>query len=226
MKQRIAIIGILIVMLTLLLAPLTNKTYAADQSYYLGLTNVRAAQNGGAYEIGAKSGSGTKKKVWKVVSYPSQDSTTINYDNAFYCLRAELGFGLTEGNQNVTTIKKHFTIKRDMKTETDKSDVIKRLQEIKSIPSEDNTTYNKILWILDNMYLPKAEGAQAFKENLLRKAEVLFEEDELGDEYITDDDIEVVQQLVLWYFTNSENETYHNTTLPTLYFKLLKIYIM
>ena len=116
MKKKLVMIGnlILILILIYILFSVRNKTYAAEQSYYLGLTNIR--QDKGAYEIASK-GAGTRKKIWKIVSYSSQSDNNISYKNAFYCLRAELGFGLTNGNQNVTTEKRQYNVKHDMKTE-------------------------------------------------------------------------------------------------------------
>ena len=71
-----------------------GTTYAANASYILGITNVREAQNGklgGAYGIGIKSDGTPEKKVWKIVSYPTMASNTIDYSNAFYCMKAEHG---------------------------------------------------------------------------------------------------------------------------------------
>lgn len=183
-----------------------NETKAAS-SYVLGITNVREAQNGkkgGAYGIGTKSDGTPNKKVWKIVSY---ESGKINYDNAFYCVKAEHGFGgFTTSTSD--SGRKTYDTSFDMKTQS--SDVLTRLNAInKAINKAEisQETYNKMMWIIDNMYLPKAEGAEATKQALMEAAGVT--------EYtgygvlLTDDDIEVIQQLALWYFTNADDENYH-----------------
>lgn len=212
------LIGMFIVMLLVLMATLTishNNTYAADASYVLGLTNVRAKINGGAYGIGGLKGDGTPtKKVWKIVSYPKIGDYTISYANAFYCLKAEYGFMLQEGNADVTRVQKNYNLRYDMKSE--KATVLARLQAIDVFKNDPNA-YNKVMWIIDNMYLPK-QSSQDRKAMLLINAGIIDRESELQYARITDDDIEVVQQLAIWYFTNPNNANYNNEQLPTLLF--------
>ena len=204
MKQKISIIGILIVMLIFCstLLSIGNESYAANSSYWLGLTNVR--KDGSAYEI---QPNGEAKKIWKVVSYSSKDDTNINYSNAFYCLRAELGFGLSNGNQDVTKEKRQYNVKHDMKTE--KTTALEKLKKINGMSNIDETTYNKILWLLDNMYIKGTEGAEEYKKQLLLTCDIISDSEEPSDAYIQDEDIEVVQQLALWYFTNNDSNNYN-----------------
>ena len=220
------IIGMLVLMIITILTVGITNVQAANNSYILGITNVREAQNGkrgGAYEIHAN---GLVKKVWKMVSYPTLQSPTIDYSNAFYCLRAEHGF-MTDGT-NVSAVRKTYNTRFDMKTQ--KSNVMEKLNSI-NVFKTDPTSYNKIMWIADNMYLPKSSGALAYKEDLLRKAGIVTNAIPLEHVRITDDDIEVVQQLAIWYFTNYDIPViveidgveraiynYRNEQLPTLYF--------
>ncbi len=171
-------------------------------------------KNGGAYGIGIKSNGMPDKKIWKIVSYPTTSSTKIDYSNAFYCLKAEHGFMMDQGNTNVTTVKKTYNQKFDMKSQ--KQEVLTRLQTI-DVFKADPTSYNKIMWVLDNMYLPK-QSTQAEKVALLTAAGIIDSNYTIEHARITDDDIEVVQQMVLWYFTNAENSNYHNEALPVLSF--------
>lgn len=212
------LIGMVMAMVLILMATLTianNHTYAAAESYVLGLTNVRAKVNGGAYGIGSLKADGTPtKKVWKIVSYPKLGDYTISYDNAFYCMKAEYGFMLQEGNNDVTKVQKSYNLRYDMKSE--KATVLKRLQAI-NVFKTDPTAYNKVMWIIDNMYLPKQSG-QDKKVELLINAGIIDQASELQYARITDDDIEVVQQLAIWYFTNSDNTNYNSEQLPELLF--------
>ncbi len=208
------IIGMLIVSLIIILAIctfFTTKSNAANSSYVLGITNVREANNGklgGAYGIAGLKADGTPtKKVWKIVSYPNSGNT-INYDNAFYCIKAEHGFVDNNSASDVSTIRKTYDTSFNMKTQS--SEVLNRLNAINtatSKPQMTQETYNKIMWILDNMYLPKSSNAAQSKQELMEAAKITEYVDGV---LLTDDDIEVVQQLALWYFTNPEDANYHS----------------
>ncbi len=208
------IIGMLIVSLIIMLAIctfFTTNSYAADSSYVLGITNVREPQNGklgGAYGIaGLKSDGTPNKKVWKIVSYPNAGNT-INYDNAFYCIKAEHGFVSNTSSTDVSTIRKTYDTSFNMKTQSE--EVLNRLNAINtatSKPELTQETYNKIIWILDNIYLPKSSNAAQSKQELMEAAGITEYADGV---LLTDDDIEVVQQLVIWYFTNAEDSNYHS----------------
>ena len=210
--------GMVILVFAVILMISVGTTYAANDSYILGITNVREPQGeklGGAYGIGVKSDGTPEKKIWKIVSYPTSTSNTIDYSNAFYCMKAEHGFMLESGNTNVTTVKKTYNTKFDMKSQ--KQEVLTRLNNI-NVFKVDPTSYNKVMWIIDNMYLPKSEGAREQKIALLTNAGILDSDYTIEHVRITDDDIEVVQQLAMWYFTNPDNSTYNGETLPQLYF--------
>ena len=189
----------------------STKTYAAESSYQLGITNLREKhgnQGQGAYEIHASEVSSgqaqaVNRKIWKIVSYTNGNQ--INYSNAFYCLRAEHGFVLNGSNQNVTTVRKTYNVALDMKTQKDQ--VLQKLKDVNSFKNDSNpsSTYNKIMWILDNMYLPK-QSDSSVKEQLFEAAEITDEDDDLYPGYtprLTDDDIEVVQQMALLVFYKS-----------------------
>ncbi len=206
-KKVIGMLIVIFMLATIIGVLVQTTTYAAQSSYVLGITNVREAQNGkqgGAYGIGGLKSDGTPtKKVWKIVSY---ETGTINYDNAFYCIKAEHGFGGFTTSTNVSD-RKTYDTSFDMKTQSD--EVITRLNAInRSIKKAEisQETYNKMMWIIDNMYLPKAEGSLETKQALMQAAGIT----EYGyGVLLTDDDIEVIQQLALWYFTNADDATYH-----------------
>ena len=156
LKKRIGILMVMIIVLIATLTINTKNTYAEKDNYVLGLTNVREAQNGkkgAAYGFGGLKTTGMpNKKIWKIVSYPREGDYTISYANAFYCLKAEYGFALQDGNANTSTEQRTYDLKYDMKSQ--KQDVLARLQAIDVFKS-DPTAYNKVMWLLDHMYLPK-----------------------------------------------------------------------
>ena len=65
------------------------------------------------------------------------------------------------------------------------------------------------MWLLDNIYIMPAIGT----DNTTAREEFL--KSKIPDkfyEYVTDDDIDVVQQLAIWYFTNPEGKYHYATT--------------
>ena len=148
------------------------------------------------------------KKVWKIVSYSGNG---YNYDNAFYCIKAEHGFVNNNSTTSVETIRRTYNVKLDMKTQS--VDVINKLNAINTAIGDtqlSQETYNKIMWIIDQMYLPKASSKEQDKTALLNATGI-------ANSVLTDDDIEVVQQLALWYFTNPNDFKYNSPTLTTIY---------
>ena len=191
------------------LAPFANTVKAATTSHELGI--VQAREGGYAYQISGKD-------VFKIVEYVNNG---YNFDNAIYCIKAGPGFGGTITNP---LEKRTYSISYDMK------DLASIPENHKSIlPSDEQVTatidgkeytyskYNAVLWILDNMYLPKHPNEterQAMRDALLTAAfKTQLEEDvtppfTIDQINLTDDDIEVVQQLAIWHFTNTDEDAY------------------
>lgn len=81
--------------------------------------------------------------------------------------------------------------------------------------------YNAVLWILDHMYVATDDSSanKSYKKQFLEEvfADAIEKENfKVSSVKLTDNDIEVVQQWALWYFTNSNNSTTHVTKLPTV----------
>jgi uncharacterized repeat protein (TIGR01451 family) len=93
---------------------------------------------------------------------------------------------------------------------------------------------SKLLWVLDNMYIPeeddeKQSGLKSFLSNI--PCDLNGDENDnvynvmtgngLDEQaYLTVEDIKVIQQLVIWYFTNNEQYGATNSTVtgfPTIY---------
>lgn len=153
-----------------------------------------------------ENGNVQAQKVWKIAAYPSTTSNIPSYNDLYYCLNASKGFGLSNGEM-AEGAKDTYNVSYDMKDSNDKNSIISA--------SEGNlgTNYNKILWILDNSYIPTKNNLYKTSDeyiNLMKKAEIEIEN---KDWDLTEDDIEVVQQMAIWYFTNNTGYT----TLPSLY---------
>lgn len=138
------------------------------------------------------------------------DST---YGEIYYCLQSDIGLGGQDGNI-LANDKDEYNIAYDMKT--DKS-LIKEKANSLNI-SKDDTTYNKILWVLDNSYMPTNSADYMNTDNyknFMKKVGITVD-DEQGLN-LTEEDMKVVQQMAIWHFTNSANSTYNQNELPALY---------
>jgi len=125
------------------------------------------------------------KYVWKIVTY---SGSAINYDRTLYCLKAEQGFYTSEPG----VFKETYNLSYDFMNKNSMSPL--------PVPSQ---YYNQIVWILNHSYIPSASTASTDKTILLQNAGIT------GTSELTDDDIDVVQQLAIWYFTNYDDSTYH-----------------
>lgn len=200
MKRKDSIISTIIIVVTMALVMAVNftnvGTYATDSK----ILNVIANREGDeTYKI---TNLDPQKTIWKIVSYDSmEDTATPNYDEAIYCLTPEQGFG---SEASAAPGKKQYDVSFDMKDLSRIDEKYMQLFGDTTTGETFNATYNSLLWILDNMYLPKQlpeNQKEIAKEILYRKAGI-------EDSKLTDNDIEAVQQLAIWYFT-SANAKYH-----------------
>ncbi len=148
--------------------------------------------------------------ILKVVRSDDKDGGTGGYlySDAFYCL---------DGNNSFPTIDASGTIDSIEYTRT----IPDFFAEKPATFSMSDENYNSLCWLLDNMYLRKqmtVAQRKEQKETLLKNAfdSVIHSEyedaatlDDVKAE-ITDDDIEVIQQWAIWYFTNNGEKTLQN----------------
>jgi len=124
------------------------------------------------------------KTVWKVVKYNS-DKVNFDYENAIYCLKAEQGFQSAAGSHTPETYNLTYDYRDTSK------------------PTAELSYYKETLWLLDNFYI-QGQSTAADRAALIAAAGIPDDTD------ITDDDIDVVQQKALWYFTNADSSAYHS----------------
>ena len=169
-----------------------------------GVSSVQAASGGPLY-LGIvslrNSGYGYQnagKRVWKIASYESSAGGTANKNGTIYCIKAGPGFGSSDmstgNNPKISTYTQKFDIR-----------------DLSSIPSPyinvlpTGTNYNKLLWVLDNLYImPDSSIDNTTARNEFLKAKIPEERYSL----LTDDDIDVIQQLAIWHFTNDGDPAY------------------
>ena len=190
-------IAVSIIVMLLALA-MGTSVFAATTPVTFGLSEYRRETNGKQYGYRINNGN---KRVWKVIVYEN-DGTTMNFDNTIYCLKAEKGFYTATPNSFKQTYDKMVDF-------VDKSNLVPTI-------FENDDYYYAATWILDHAYIPyyaksgdsvevqaqKTEQAAQDREDLLNAAGM---SDSLKQE-LTDDDIDVVQQMALWYFTNTKAE--------------------
>ncbi len=137
--------------------------------------------------------------VLKVVQ--KNDAT---YADTFYCVNAGLSLSITD-SYNYNKVADDFTVISDAQ--------VKEWADSVGI-SEAN--YKSLIYLLNNIYLKKQDTS--YKDAYIAKAFAdLLEEETVENGYVqtttvdtiksflTDDDIDVVQQWAIWYFTNGSN---------------------
>ena len=198
--KKIAVI-IFVIFITIIFASILNVSEASTGSKYLGIETLR------------KSGFGYKaieKNIWKIVEANGSSGSVVNYDNTIYCIKGGPGFG----SENYIEEIKHYTQYFDMKD----PDSIPS-PYVNALPDTNSNTYKALLWVLEHIYIaPQANGesieqAEEYKKQLLQAVK---EHDENNYGYLdaevngaidlTDDDIDVVQQLAIWHFTNTGDQ--------------------
>ena len=150
---------------------------------YLGIVSLR--QSGYGYTQNGK-------KVWKIAQYESEDDTVADTSKLIYCIKAGAGFGSENSTVDIRPYNQRFDLRK-----------INQISEPYSnqLPSGEN--YNKLMWLLDHIYTGIGDNnSEARNEYLQNKIPNEFYE------LLTDDDIDVIQQLAIWYFTNPSGD-YH-----------------
>lgn len=227
-------IRILLIALILILGgALFSKAYAATSQRSLG-ANMQRPFTPAKYQygvVGASEGETLYYTLVKIYDNEDKDSAQdLLYTRPFYCLRGGLGFGAGESNPNTDVSKDPVAYiqgfeNSDSEMHTDAKNVIAKYLELynvnldrtekftaKDSTEKDVNIYNAILWILDESYLPKDRtnsenkvvyNAAEYKKELLDKAGV----PSVQQEQITDDALEAIQQLAIWYFANYDEQT-------------------
>ena len=229
-------VKILLIALTMILGGVFfSNTYAVDVNLKAQLERPFDPES--KYQYTVPSGSSTDVKYTVVKIFAEGDN---EFKRVFYCLRGGVGFGsqgedVANGNVNYSEIGEmhektkdiiaklnEYITENEIKKKTIDRDVefdISNKTTTNETASKKVTAnlYNAILWILDEAYLPKdikkdeatVYDASEYKQELLDKAGVPRSEQNA----VTDNDIEVIQQLALWYFTNyDEKEAGKNPT--------------
>ena len=238
--KRIKILLMALIVALISIAVLNpNAIYAAEEKRDLTYQRTRPySEDNGDNNIDNeeytfarhKYGQEFKYSIVKIFDYNKRELETPykKFEDSFYCIRGGKGFGSVEFGDNSSANSTKYTVIENMKSNA--NEVIAKYKELYNINLDrtENITfnektynnvniYNAMLWIADNAYLPvntDKYNAQEYKTELLTKIGIA----KVNQGMITDDDLEVIQQLAFWYFANydenGKNESV-STTNPT-----------
>ena len=210
----LGIIFITILFLVTCMLSLFTTVKAATGSMYL---NIKLLRNSGyGYKLASNN-----KNVWKIYETDGNGNDK-GLNSTIYCLKGGPGFGSSDyvsGTPQETHYTQYFNLK-------DPNSITPN-QYKNVLPDTSSKEYKALLWILDNCYVaPKtnptteeANRAVQDKKNLLNAAAAYAEEVSNTDvtinelNLLTDDDIDAVQQIAVWYYTNPEGDSYHVTSI-------------
>ncbi len=153
---------------------------------------------------------GESRTVWKIANF---NGSTRDYSDMYYCLNATKGFGNEDG-QMTEGAQETYTQALNMKAESDRQTILAAASG-----GTLDANYNKVLWILDNLYMPTGDSnykTSTQYTSLMAKAGITID----GKAWdLTEQEIEVVQQMVIWYLTNANDVSYHLSSgnIPSMY---------
>ena len=209
-----------------------SNIYAANVERNLG-AGMERPFTPAKYQYRVKSDASGNSVVYTVVKIfddADRQSNNLLYSRPFYCLRGGVGFGASSTDPSADVSKDAIKYIQTEKSEmhTNAKEVIAKYKDLYgvdlnrteqfnvteidgSIKQKSVNIYNAILWVLDESYLPRdiknsenetVYSATEYKRELLEKAGVPTSQ----QDKITDDDLEVIQQLAIWYFVNYDEQ--------------------
>ena len=201
------LIGLLLIICLAMLPSIVNAA-SLNPPLYFGITELR--ESGMGYSIGDPGVNGTTgpaAKIWNIVQYSGANTNDPTEANV-YCVKAGVGF--TEGDGIKGT--QEYDVQFDMYTEREA--IAAQNEVLNGLVNGGH--YNELLALADLIYIP-GESTEAEKVQLIEAAGIYQEQYPSEEYYITDDEIEAVQQAAMWYFTNYGEEEgkydkYNNTS--------------
>ncbi len=199
--------GILMIMVSVLMT-MENTSFATDSTsnpLYLGLYGKGNGRATGYYAT--LNQSSNQKPVIKIVKYNSTSGTVSDDTASIYCLKDGIGFGSEGSSGSIVPYTQYF----DMKS----PDAIDSTYKA-ALPT-DTATYNKLMWILENMCITSDSSSvnKLLTAVGLTKSKVMNGDVAVMTEAEFSDVMEVIQQTAIWYYTNPSGE-YNPTKSNTL----------
>ncbi len=213
--KRIKILLIALILLILGVAFCNTNIYAVEVEIPESVELTSEQTWSGKDETGKSEKEYYNKSQYEHNAYIVKIYEKNNESNSrYYCLNYKTNF-----DTDKSTFKKKldmfdvnldmFNVNLDMfdvnnKTSIKKTSIIDKLRT--DITDDE---YNKLLWVLDNLYLPgdnKEKPGDTREEFKTRLNNIEGVQMQLGSELdsLTDDDIYLVQQLVIWHYANMD----------------------
>ncbi len=188
--KKIFITGTTILLTASILGITTNsyaKTVSTGQELELGLEQYRTS--GFSYKAGDKI-------MWKISSYEGQ---TPNKDRTFYCIKAGPGFGSEDmGAGSFIPEHRKYTEYFDLKD-------LNSIEEPYKSVLPKGEKYNSLVWLLENIYVaPQLKAGEQLTDEQKQERQDFLNAAGISNSKITNDEIDVTQQLAVWYFTNDD----------------------
>ena len=231
MKRSKIVFLVIIFLIVFLLLTISNVSRAAIANISLKITQERNAEigwttdqntNKGSYKIKYQlytddTGVGSKtKNVWKLEE--ASNSSGEKLDN-LYCIRAGLGFATETGHVDgtVKTYNQVYDLTKDYETVQS----IFNSSSVTLFKTDSKANYNAVMWILDHMILEDAEDTEVEKylwDNVYKALadEYDYEEEDvklvtsgMRFDILSKADIEAIQQLAIWHFSNKDEAVYN-----------------
>lgn len=205
MKTKKVIIFLITLLFMTCLFSLFSNVKAATGSKYLNLKMLR--NSGYGYQMGSSA-----KNIWKIWE------KATNAEDTIYCLKGGPGFGSSDYMSGGSPVETHYTQYYNLK------DLINIPAIYQTALPQNSNNYQALLWILDNCYVAPKATASALIKNQAKASRTALLTAALNSntnttgvssieemELLTDDDIDAVQQLAVWYYTNPTGD-YHVET--------------
>ena len=214
MKTKKIIVAILLFSVTLIISAFTGAV-RAESLGNLTITKDRSIGDVVYRHQLYSNNTAETKNVWKLVTC-NPDGTITDTINDLYCLRAGLGFtsegstnNVVEYNQSKNMMEEYDSLVTYFSTLTSETTIFDEANRDK---------FNEVMWILDNMLLEDAkdDDVNTYLKNYAGYTDETLNKSEYKENVLSRADIEAIQQLAIWYFTNSDQEAYNKETLPTL----------
>jgi len=218
MKTKKIIVASLIFVAILMISIFTNSV-RAESLGNLTITKERTLEDIKYKHQLYSNNTSETRNVWKLVTC-NPDGTITDTINDLYCLRAGLGFTSNSSSNKVV----EYNLSYDMMEQY--SNLIDYFRPLTSettiFKSENKDKFNAVMWILDNMLLEDASDNEVneFLKTRAGYTDETLSKSEEKENVLSKADIEAIQQLVIWYFTNNDENAYNQETLPTLFMSI------
>ena len=186
MRIKKIALTIIVTVLSVFILGMFQTSNAATGSLWLDIRMLR--ESGFGYKA-------LEKNIWKIVESNSS-GTTADYSQTIYCLKGGPGFGSNVFGDGTNSVARHYTQYFDMKDPDSIPSTYK-----KALPDTNSTEYKALVWLLENAFVHNPDWSSQEEQEQI---DLFLEKYDLYGSYLTYDDIDAVQQLAIWHFTNDD----------------------